>query len=129
MLHVHVYVRHDHPDHHHGPAAHGHGATHHHHGDHETLYGTERRGSRAGHADEQTTVFDACNPGDHAVQFVFTCIRADAYPVLHLTSIVSGPLAPTVEGWWRVAPSDVRAHSPPRLTDGPLRAPPVVHLA
>ena len=33
-------------------------------------------------------------------------------------------------GTWRsVTPSDVRAHSPPRLTDAPLRAPPLVHPA
>lgn len=38
-------------------------------------------------------------------------------------------VTPPELAWRHAAPSDVRAHSPPRLTDGPLRAPPLVPLA
>ena len=115
MLHVHAYEGHDHADHHHGPAAHFHGeAAEHQHPDEGTSHDVR---------------FESCNPGAHAVAAAVTCVASisqqapfgEAVVVVRFTS---PPPAPH-----RVNVSDVRAHSPPRLTDAPLRAPPVVHAA
>jgi hypothetical protein len=113
--HIHAYVDHDHGDHHHGPASHRHLVAH--------ASVTDSR------APDAAPRLERCDPGEHAVAVVFTCVapRPDHVPVPSLldANLVTAP-APA---WRTVAPSDVRAHSPPRLTDAPLRAPPVVHLA
>ncbi len=75
------------------------------------------------------TRLEGCDPGSHAVAVVFTYVapHPDHVPApVPLEAILVAPPAPA---WRHVTPSDVRAHSPPRLTDTPLRAPPVVHLA
>jgi len=111
--HVHAYAGHDHPDHHHGPASHSHVADRH---------------TRAESQDE-TARLEGCDPGEHAVSVVFTYVAPQPdhapVPVVLATLVVPRPEQP----WREVVPSDVRAHSPPRLTDAPLRAPPLVHLA
>jgi hypothetical protein len=116
MLHVHAYEGHDHPDHHHGPAAHSHDEA-----DHDR-HRDESPGATSIH-------LESCDPGEHAVPVVFTCVS----PIAHQAPLADGAVAVLI-----VAPdvasccatlSDVRAHSPPRLTDAPLRAPPVVHAA
>jgi hypothetical protein len=117
MLHVHAYDGHDHPDHHHGPAAHSHAPAHHIHHD---------VGS-AGDAGAES--LESCDPGAHVVPVVFTCISparpqvVAAEPAV-LVQLQLPSVAPAV-----VAIFDTRAHSPPRLTDAPLRAPPAVDPA
>jgi len=113
-LHVHDYATHDHPEHHHGPAAHSHQAVAHADADH---------GDAARH-------LEACDAGVHAISFVFTCVT----PGASHGALTAGPVAfaalptpPRLSAF--LALSDVRAHSPPRLTDAPLRAPPLVFPA
>ncbi len=62
-----------------------------------------------------------------SVVFTYVAPHPDHVPApVTLETII---VAPPEQAWRHVTPSDVRAHSPPRLTDAPLRAPPVVHLA
>lgn len=115
VLHVHAYEGHDHPDHRHGPAAHSHeAASHHRHQDEGTGDGVR---------------IQACSAGAHAVAAVFTCVASTCHqaPPVEAAVLVGGSLPPPVTP--RVNITDVRAHSPPRLTDAPLRAPPLVHPA
>lgn len=116
-LHVHEYATHDHAEHHHAPAGHSHAAG----GDHHREDAVPS---------SSTPHLESCEPGAHAVSFAFTCVTPDA-PLVALS--VELAFATTV----RPPParsalldlSDVRAHSPPRLTDAPLRAPPLVSPA
>lgn len=121
LRHVHAYADHDHADHHHGPAAHGHSAVAHAH--------APDRDAPDAHGPDDAARLEGCDPGEHAVSVVFTYVapHPDHAPVpVTLETIL---VAPPAQAWRHVTPSDVRAHSPPRLTDAPLRAPPVVHLA
>jgi hypothetical protein len=121
-LHVHVYADHDHPDHHHGPAAHSHVTTHQ-HGVHPDVHGAVEG------VDESSARIESCDPAAHSTPVVFTCVSAHAPNPPLVSATVTVPLAPPVQRWRRVTPSDVRAHSPPGLTDSPLRAPPLVQPA
>jgi hypothetical protein len=118
MLHVHAYEGHDHPDHHHGPAAHSHDALID-HADH----------TATAPADQGSVRLGSCDPSEHVVPFAFTCVSPTVHHVLGVGTAVPAVLAPNVLRCCRILPRDVRAHSPPRLTDAPLRAPPVVHPA
>jgi hypothetical protein len=111
--HVHAYADHDHPDHHHGPASHRHAAV----------------APSHAHASDETTRLEGCDPGEHAVALVFTGVAPHAVHVPVAVTIGTLIVTPPEDAWRHVTPSDVRAHSPPRLTDAPLRAPPVAHLA
>jgi hypothetical protein len=116
LQHVHAYVEHDHAEHHHGPASHEHSAVAHSH-------------APESNPPDDTAQLDGCDPGEHAVSVVFTYVtpQTDHGPAsVTLETIV---MAPPQQARRHVTPSDVRVHSPPRLTDAPLRAPPVVHLA
>jgi hypothetical protein len=110
LPHVHADARHDHPEHQHGPASHGHSTTAHSH-------------LADAHPPDDAARLEGCDPGVHAVSVAFTCVAPHvdpvAVPVMRDTIIESPP-----QSWRRVTRSDVRAHSPPRLTDAPLRAPP-----
>lgn len=112
-LHVHVYDAHDHEEHHHGPAAHSHAPG-------------RASGASSHHG---VPIAKACDPGGHVLSLVFTCVQ----PAPHGSDPVVVPTAawsdPAPEGRPVSAPRDVRAHSPPRLTDAPVRAPPAVHPA
>jgi hypothetical protein len=117
MLHVHAYEGDDHPEHNHGPAAHSHEqADHHRHQD-------EIPAATSGHR------LESCDPGEHVMPVVFTCVSPTAHraPLADVAAVARvdppdvAPCCATL--------SDVRAHSPPRLTGAPLRAPPVVHPA
>jgi hypothetical protein len=109
--HVHAYIDHDHADHHHGPASHGHSMAAH------------------PHAPDDAVRLEGCDPGKHAVSAVFTCVAPQPGHVPAPVTLDSIVATPPEQAWRHGTPSDVRAHSPPRLTDAPLRAPPVVHLA
>jgi hypothetical protein len=117
LQHVHEYADHDHAEHHHGPALHPHPVAEHH----------DRPGFRVS---DRGSELEGCDPGDHAVSVVFLCASPEPLnppiPVMSDAVVVAPPPEPAAIG---VAPADVRAHSPPRLTDAPLRAPPLVNLA
>jgi hypothetical protein len=114
-LHMHEYVGHDHPDHHHGPAIHGHthAATGAHHGGL-----TEEHHRPALQADR-------CDAGKHAV----TVAMGGAFVVqLHLdTAELPGPTIAIVPAPAQsTAPvTDVRVHGPPHEIRLPSRAPPL----
>jgi hypothetical protein len=113
--HVHAYADHDHADHHHGPASHGHSAIAHAH-------------APDSHADDDARL-EACDPGEHAVSVVFTYVAPHPDHVPSPVTLETIIVVPPEQRWRHFMPRDVRAHSPPRPTDAPLRAPPVVHLA
>lgn len=123
--HVHAYLDHDHPDHHHGPASHGHSAV-----GHSQAQDSHAQDSHAQHlhAPGEVAQIEGCDPGEHAVSVAFTYVAPQPehppVPIAADAVIVALP----ERTWCYVAASDVRVHSPPRLTDAPLRAPPVVHL-
>ena len=119
--HVHAYVDHDHADHHHGPASHGHSAVAHAH--------AADSHAPDSHAPDDNARLEGCDPGEHAVSVVFTYVAPHPGHVPAPVTLETILGAPPEQAWRHVTPSDVRAHSPPRLTDAPLRAPPVVHLA
>jgi hypothetical protein len=116
LQHVHAYVDHDHADHHHGPASHGHSAVAHAH-------------TSDSHPSEDAARLEGCDPGEHAVSVVVTYVAPHSDHVPTPVTLKTILVAPSEQAWRHVTPSDVRAHSPPRLTDAPLRAPPVVDLA
>lgn len=116
VQHVHGYADHPHDDHHHGLAAHVHAAP-------VTVRHTDAR------ATEHSATVEACDPGQHAVSVQFVCGVLDPNPVLVAVRVEAVLLASPLAHWSASAPRDVRAHGPPRLTDAPPRAPPVVHPA
>lgn len=120
LLHVHASAGHEHAEHHHGPAAHSHAPVvprHRHHHQHEVA------------AHGNGAEIEPCNPGDHVVPLAFTGVAAGQADVLAPQAVAArAPAAPATTAVV-LTPADVRAHSPPRLTDAPLRAPPVAHLA
>jgi hypothetical protein len=116
LQHVHAYADHDHADHRHGLASHAH-----------TPPVPQHQHDSEG--PDGAAQLEGCDPGAHAVSVVFTGVapRPEPAPVpLTLATVV---VTSPDQVWRCVTPSDVRAHSPPRLTDAPLRAPPLVHPA
>jgi hypothetical protein len=107
---------HDHAEHHHGPATHVHAAAVHRHADDGATPRTHAR-------------VEGCDPAEHLVSVVFTYVVPDPpyapRPVVMDRFELAAPTSVAVV----VAESDVRVHSPPRLTDAPLRAPPLVNPA
>jgi hypothetical protein len=56
--------------------------------------------------------------------FTYVAPHADhAHPTVAVQAL---PFVLLLTGWRTTLPREVRAHSPPRLTDAPLRAPPLV---
>ncbi len=121
LLHVHASAGHEHAEHHHGPAAHSHTLVAHDH-QHE-----HRHEHEAAHGDG--TEIEACDAADHVVPLVFTCVAAGQVDVPLPDAFDARVLTPPSASTVAVAPADVRAHSPPRITDAPLRAPPIARLA
>jgi hypothetical protein len=119
-LHVHEYLGHDHPDHHHGPASH----------DHQQPPTVDR--DHHAHADDEdhpAWQADPCEPGRHATGVSMTCAcvpqaHVDLAEVPQLSLV--RPIAPARAA---VAVIDVRVHGPPFDARIPARAPPVSHLA
>ena len=116
LLHVHASAGHEHAEHHHGPAAHSHASVVHHH-------------QHAGAARQDGTEIEPCYPAEHVVPLAFTCVAPGQPDVQLPEALDARALAdPKARAVVR-APADVRAHSPPRITGAPLRAPPIAHLA
>ena len=115
LLHVHVYADHDHPTHQHGPAFHGHG----HSASDDHAPAVASTGARVA----------PCEPDAH----VLSLRAVVAAPTTVSVHIVASPAAPFVVGEVPAPPlearDEVRVHSPPGLTDSPLRAPPPSHPA
>jgi hypothetical protein len=115
-LHVHQYFGHDHPDHHHGPAAHRH--------DHPAVVD---RDHHADPADDEPAAWQAerCEPGQHAVSVSMSCAciahgHVDFAELYGPTVAVPGaPIRSAVQF------TDVRVHGPPFDGRIPARAPPV----
>ena len=114
-LHVHEYKGHDHPDHHHGPAAHDHDHPATADQDHHSLAGED---APAWHA-------DPCEPGRHAVGVSMTCA---CIPQAHVDlAELPGPTIafPSAPVRSTVPFTDVRVHGPPFDARTPSRAPPL----
>jgi hypothetical protein len=115
-LHIHEYVGHDHPDHHHGPAAHDHDYPATPDGDHDAEPGDD---------DHASLRANPCNPGRHAVGVSIGCAcilqaHVDLAELPGPTIIVqSAPVRSAVPF------TDVRVHGPPFDPRIPARAPPL----
>ena len=106
-LHTHAYDDHDHPEHHHGLAAHDHHA-------------------EPPHPVDGTAHLEGCDPGTHAVSFVFVCATP---PEMHGVDAEIGPpasLVPELRAQRPVGYADVRVHGPPPRTHASPRAPPLI---
>jgi hypothetical protein len=115
-LHVHEYVGHNHPDHHHGPAPHEHHFSVTEHDDHS---GAEDTDHPALHA-------ESCDPGRHAVAVAMACAQV---PQVHVEiAELPGPtlLNPAAPVRSPLAVTDVRVHGPPLDFTVPSRAPPLI---
>ena len=115
-LHVHEYLGHDHPDHHHGPATHDH--------EHPT---EPARDHHSVAEDDHTPAIQAesCDPGRHAVSVSLGCAFVSQ---LHIAvGVLPGPtfMVPSVPIQSAVRPRDVRVHGPPFDPRTPSRAPPL----
>ena len=121
LLHVHEYVGHDHPDHHHGPATHEH--------EHSAL-GERDHHSTAEHDDHPKVGAESCDPGRHAIAVTLGCAQV---PQVHVDiAELPGPTiaAPTAPIRSAATVTDVRVHGPPPFDPRiPSRAPPLTHLA
>jgi hypothetical protein len=114
-LHVHEYVGHDHPGHHHGPAAHDHDHPATADRDHHTLAGEDRPAWQA----------EPCEPGRHAVSVSMSCA---CIPQAHVDlAELPGPTlaVPSAPIRSAVPFTDVRVHGPPFDAGTPSRAPPL----
>ena len=117
-LHVHEYVGHDHPNHHHGPAAH----------DHPRAADSDHH-SPAGGEDHPAWQADACEPGRHAVSMSMSCA---CIPQAHIDlAELPGPAiaVPSATIHHAVPFTDVRVHGPPFDARTSPRAPPLTHRA
>ena len=119
-LHVHEYIGHDHPAHHHGPASHEHGHSSEVDQAHDSPSAEENRPS---------VNAESCDPGRHAVAVKMGCaqlpqVHVDLGELPRPTIVV--PSAPI-----RSAPPirDVRVHGPPFAGRIHSRGPPLTHPA
>ena len=115
-LHVHEYLGHDHPDHHHGPATH----------DHEDPTFVDLDHHSAGKEDHELAVeADSCDPGRHTVSVSMACASVTQVHV-YLAKLPSPRIVvPTAPIQSAIAITDVRVHGPPFDARIPSRAPPV----
>jgi hypothetical protein len=115
-LHVHEYAGHDHPDHHHGPAAHEHAQLALEHHDHEGAASAERAGSG----------LESCDPGGHVIAVKPGCVEGRQAYVGFAEQPGPTIAAPSVPFRSALPVTDVRVHGPPSHTRIPSRAPPVI---
>ena len=116
-LHVHEYVGHDHPDHHHGAATHDHA--------HSAVADTHHDSIVEEHHAPAVGP-DSCDPGRHAVTIAMRCA---CVLQVHLDMAeLHGPTIAFEAGPLRSAAplTDVRVHGPPFDIRIPSRAPPHV---
>lgn len=115
-LHVHEYVGHDHPDHHHGPATHA----HEHSTDHDPAHHS------ATESEHETTIeAERCEPGRHAVTASMVCSHIPRVQV-DLAELAEPTVSiPNAHVRSAVRLTDVRVHGPPLDAGIPPRAPPV----
>jgi hypothetical protein len=105
--HLHEYVGHDHPEHHHGLAAH------------------EHHYDKVAHTDDPHLVWESCDPAQHVVSVSTGCI---SLPNLYVSDsacgncFISERLVLISSIQTRV---DVRVHGPPSGRLIPSRAPPL----
>jgi hypothetical protein len=119
-LHVHEYIGHDHPEHHHGPASHEH--------QHSSFPDSDHHDEGVGE-DDPAIEAGSCGPGRHAVAVTFGCVHV---PQIHVEiAEVAGPtvIAPTAPIRSATSITEVRVHGPPFDIRIPSRAPPLNHLA
>ena len=120
VQHVHEYLGHDHPEHHHGPASHEH--------HHSAVAGHDHHSVAEDH-DPPALQADSCNPGRHAVAVTMGCAQL---PQVHVdVAELPGPtVIDSAAPVHSAAPvTDVRVHGPPFDVRVPARAPPLSHLA
>jgi hypothetical protein len=113
-LHVHEYLGHDHPEHHHGPASHDH---------HAAIVDDDQYDETEDH-DLPTLQADSCHPAQHAVAVRIGCAPV---PPLHIdvTELPGPPILVPAAPVQSAAPvTDVRVHGPPFDSRIPARAPP-----
>jgi hypothetical protein len=114
-LHVHEYLGHDHPEHHHGPASHEH--------HHAAIADDDHHDDTEDH-DLPALQADSCDPAQHAVAVRMGCAQV---PPLHVdVAELPGPpiLVPAVPVQSVAPVTDVRVHGPPFDSRIPVRAPP-----
>ena len=119
-LHVHEYVGHDHPDHHHGPASHEH---------HHAALADQWHHAPEVDEDHPALRAEPCDPGRHAVAVTMGCAHV---PQMHVDlADVPGPAIVVPPAPIRSATpvTDVRVHGPPFDLGIPSRAPPLIPLA
>jgi hypothetical protein len=112
-MHVHADAGHDHPEHHHGPAAHSH---------------ADDQGAHTRQVPAQRSMA-ACHAGDHEVLVRAASIVAKPFEDGLVALPASSSPATEVRRSIRIRHADVRVHGPPPHTPSSPRAPPVVHPA
>ena len=119
-LHVHEYLGHDHPEHHHGPASHEHD---------DAAVAELWHHAPEGDEDRPELQAESCDPGRHAVAVTMGCGHV---PRMHVDlADVPGPaiVLPTAPIRSATPITDVRVHGPPFDLRIPSRGPPLTHLA
>jgi hypothetical protein len=118
-LHVHEYLGHDHPEHHHGPASHEH---HQAIADDDHHEETEDHGLPAFQA-------DSCDPGHHAVAVTMGCAQVSQLQIAIAELPSPTVVVPAAPVQSVVPVRDVRVHGPPFDSRIPARAPPITPQA
>jgi hypothetical protein len=116
-LHVHEYLGHDHPDHHHGPAAHDH--------EHSTFVELDHH-SAALEDHELAVRAESCDPGRHAVSVSMACASVTQVHVDLAEQLGPRTVVPSVPIRSAIPITDVRVHGPPFDARIPSRAPPAI---
>lgn len=109
-LHIHAYIEHDHPEHHHGLAAHEHQAT------------------RA-HSEDDTVHLEGCDPSQHTISLVFVCAAPPQAQAVDAEFVTPAIAAPELHLHPAVDITDVRVHGPPLSAQASPRAPPLIFPA
>jgi hypothetical protein len=104
--HTHLYRDHDHPEHHHGPAAHEHQID-------------------ATHDSGEGVHLESCDPGEHAVAIVLFVVPPPQAPAVDAEFVAPAPAAPALQLQHTVDITDIRVHGPPRRSQSSPRAPPI----
>lgn len=126
FAHVHEYAGHRHAEHQHGVASHTHAppassavADASDHADHDPRPDLPTAGAR----------LEGCEPGAHAVSITSPGVAPPPDHWMACVAVAAIVVAPPACAGGRLLRLHVRVHSPPRITDAPLRAPPSLHLA